>query len=67
MKKVISTLWGLVVDDARLAWTLVVALLIAAVMAYILHLAFIAAVVIWLGLILSLVLSVEHQLKLRMK
>lgn len=65
--KVLSTLWGLLVDDGRLAWTLVIALILAAVASLLLRLEMVGSIIIWLGLILSLVISVEHQLKLKTK
>lgn len=60
--RVLKVLWGLLVDDARLASILVVALVIG----YVASLAgwhTIGAIVIWLGLIVSLWVSVSHQLK----
>ncbi|WDL98565.1 hypothetical protein [Alicyclobacillus sp. ALC3] len=65
--KIVSTLWGLLVDDGRLAWTLLVFLVLAAIVSRVAHLPFIGALVIWLGLIISMVFSVEHQLRLRLK
>lgn len=64
--KVLKKLWGLLVDDGRLATILVVALVVA----YIIsasgqHL--IGAIVIWLGLIIALWVSVDHQLRLKVK
>jgi len=65
--KVFSTLWGLLVDDGRLAWILLVALILAAIASLLAHLASAGAVLIWLGLIVSLIISVEHQLRIRTK
>lgn len=65
--KVLSTLWGLLVDDERLVWTLVAALILAAITSLLLNLPFAGSIVIWLGIIVSLVISVEHQLKLKTK
>lgn len=62
--KVLKVLWGLLVDDGRLASILVISLVVA----YIVSLAgvkWLAALVIWLGLIVSLWVSIEHQLKLK--
>lgn len=65
--KVLSTLWGLLVDDGRLAWTLLVFLAVSAILSRVAHLPFIGAVTIWLGLMASLVFSVEHQLRIKTK
>jgi hypothetical protein len=62
MKTILSTLWGLLFDDARLAVTLLVALVIAAVVSLVGHLPSVGAIVIWLGLIVALFISIEHQL-----
>lgn len=67
MIKVINTLWGLLVDDGRLASILIVALILAGVSSLVGKLTIIGAVLIWLGLILSLIISIEHQLKLKTK
>jgi len=64
--KVLKKLWGLLVDDGRLATILVVALVVAYVIsASGQHL--IGAIVIWLGLIIALWVSVDHQLRLKVK
>ncbi len=65
--KVLHTLWGLLVDDRRLASILMIALLLSAISSLVLREFFLGAVLIWGGLIVSLVVSVEHQLKLKMK
>ncbi len=62
--KVLKTLWGLLVDDGRLAWTLVIGLVISRVVSMVLRLEFIGALIIWISLIAALIVSVEHQLKL---
>lgn len=57
---------GLVVDDARLVGVLALFLLAA----FLLHVAgqpLLAAVAIWLGLIVSLTVSVSHELRLKKK
>lgn len=64
--KVLKTLWGLLVDDGRLASILVIGLIVAAVLSLGLHVPAIGSVVIWLALIISLVVSVNHQLKLKL-
>lgn len=65
--KMLSTLWGLLVDDGRLAWTLLTFLIVAAICSRVVNLPFLASLIIWLGLIVSVVFSVEHQLRLKMK
>lgn len=65
--KVLSTLWGLLVDDGRLAWTLLIFLAVAAILSRVAHLSFVGSLMIWLGLIVSVVFSVEHQLRLKTK
>lgn len=65
--KVIRKLWGLLVDDGRLASILMIALILASGVSFLLHHRTIAAGLIWLGLIVSLVVSVEHQLKAKLK
>lgn len=64
--KVLKKLWGLLVDDGRLATILVVALVVAYVIsASGQHI--IGAIVIWLGLIIALWVSVDHQLRVKVK
>ena len=65
--KVLSILWGLLVDDGRLAWTLLVFLAVAGVISRVAHLPFVGSLMIWLGLIVSIIFSVEHQLSLKTK
>ncbi len=62
--KVIKKLWGLLYDDARLVLTLVVALLLSLLLKLI-NLPTIAAIAIWLGLVVSLWISIEHELSLK--
>ncbi|QSO50437.1 hypothetical protein JZ785_15975 [Alicyclobacillus curvatus] len=64
--RVLKIIWGLLVDDARLASILVLSLLIAFVLS-LAGLKSIAAIVIWLGLVISLWISIDHQLKLKLK
>lgn len=59
--KVLATLWGLIVDDGRLAYTLGLFIIIGATLSYFQQ-PWIAAIVIWLGLLVSLWVSVIHQL-----
>ncbi len=62
--RAIKKLWGLLYDDARLVVTLVVALLLSLLLK-LLNLPTIAAIVIWLGLVVSLWISIEHELSLK--
>lgn len=64
--KVLKVLWGLLVDDISLASILIMALILSvlAVVAQQVHL---AAYIIWIGLLVSLWVSVEHQLKQKLK
>ncbi|WP_273843077.1 hypothetical protein [Rubrobacter calidifluminis] len=57
---------GLVADDGRLVWTVVLALVVSAVLGR-LGLGAVATVVLWGGVLFALVLSVEHQIRLRKK
>ncbi len=59
--KVIKKLWGLLYDDARLVMGLIVALLLSLLLKLI-NLPTFAAIVIWLGLVVSLWISIEHEL-----
>jgi Kef-type K+ transport system membrane component KefB len=67
MKKILSTLWGLLFDDARLAVTLLIALAIAAIASLVGHMPTLGAIVIWLGLIVALFISIEHQLTSKLR
>lgn len=61
--KVFSKLWGLIIDDVRLAGTLILALILAFVFAKT-HENVPAIVVIWGGLILSFIWSIMYQVRL---
>lgn len=61
---VLKKLWGLLVDDGRLASILVLSLIVAFGVSRA-GLTFAAAIVIWLGLIVSVWVSVDHQLQLK--
>jgi hypothetical protein len=63
---VLKVIWGLLVDDAHLATILAVSLVISFGVSR-MHHPTAAALVIWLGLIVSLWISVEHQLQLKLK
>lgn len=65
--KALRTLWGLLVDDGRLASIIVVAVILSAGASLIGHFTRLGAIILWLGLIISLVISVEHQLNVKMK
>lgn len=62
--KVVKKLWGLLYDDARLVLTLIVALF-GAFLLQALRLSTLAAIVIWFGLVVSLWVSIEHELTLK--
>lgn len=64
--KVLKVLWGLLVDDGRLASILVLSLVVAYFVS-ILGYKMLAGGVIWLGLVVAVVVSVEHQLQLKVK
>lgn len=64
--KTLKVLWGLLVDDGRLASILIVALIIGSIVSAA-GLKTLGAVAIWLGLLVSLGVSIEHQLKLKLK
>lgn len=64
--KVLQVLWGLLVDDIRLASILILALMLS-VSAVVVHRVHLAAYIIWIGLLVSLWVSVEHQLKQKLK
>jgi hypothetical protein len=63
--KVLSTLWGLIIDDGRLASTLIGCLIIS----WGSSLAgqpLIGAFIIWAGLLVSLWFSINHQVQLKL-
>ena len=64
--KAIKTLVGLIYDDARLVITLALALVLA-LMLRLAHQPLLAAMVIWLGLIIALWVSIEHELSKKQK
>ncbi|MBP1967109.1 hypothetical protein [Paenibacillus aceris] len=65
--KIISTLWGLLVDDGRLASILVLAIVVSAVVTNLFQLQLVGAIVIWAGIVVSLFVSIQHQLSLKMR
>lgn len=64
--KILKKLFGLLVDDGRLAWILCVGLAVAIGLRLV-HQPMWSAVAIWVGLILSLWISVDHQRRLKQK
>jgi hypothetical protein len=63
--KVLSTLWGLIVDDGRLVTILLFCLIISWGLSYGQQ-PLIGAFMIWAGLLLSLWVSIRHQLQLKL-
>ncbi|WAH37015.1 hypothetical protein [Alicyclobacillus dauci] len=64
--KVIKVLWGLIFDDWRLVLTLVIGLILSAILA-LAHIKLAAAIVFWLFLPLSLWISIEAELRKRLR
>jgi hypothetical protein len=60
--RVLNVLWGLLVDDGRLAGILALSLVLACV-ACIAQQPLVGAIMIWAGLVISLWVSIEHQLQ----
>lgn len=65
MKKVLKIIWGLFVDDARLVITLVITVAASAFVSTSGY-PFFGMVCLWLGLLLALFISIEHQLHVKM-
>jgi hypothetical protein len=65
--KVLSTLWGLLVDDRRLASILILAIVISVIVSNTFGQPLLGALILWAGLIVSLFVSIEHQLRLKSK
>jgi hypothetical protein len=65
--KVLSTLWGLLVDDRRLASILILAIVISTIVSNTFGQPLLGALILWAGLIVSLFVSIEHQLRLKSK
>lgn len=63
--KVLKVLWGLLVDDTRLVSILLFSLLLSVIAATVVHQIVAAALFIWLGLLGSLWVSIEHELKVK--
>lgn len=57
---------GLVADDGRLVWTVVLALVVSAVLGWF-GLKEVATVVLWAGILFALALSIESRIKLQKK
>jgi hypothetical protein len=64
--KVLSALWGLLVDDGRLASILMLSIILAWGLSQFGQ-PILAAIVIMAGLVVSLAVSIEHQLNLKLK
>jgi len=65
--KAIQVIWGLLVDDGRLATLLMATLIVSALVSVLGHQAQLAAYIIWGGLLVSLSVSIEYQLKQKLK
>lgn len=63
--KAIKVLSGLLVDDTRLVSVLLTSLLLAILATTVIHQLLLGALFIWLGLIGSLWVSIEHELKVK--
>jgi hypothetical protein len=63
--KVLTTLWGLIVDDGRLASILLISLVISWGLSLVGQ-PLIGAFMIWAGLLISLWISINHQLHLKL-
>lgn len=64
MRKVLNTIWGLFVDDARLAITIVISVATSAFVST-LGYPFVGMVCLWVGHLLALFISIEHQLHVK--
>jgi hypothetical protein len=64
--KVLSTLWGLIVDDGRLASILLLSIILAWGLSQFGQ-PILAAIAMMAGLVVSLAVSIEHQLNLKLK
>lgn len=66
MNNALKVIWGLLIDDARLAVTLLISLAVSAVSSK-LGYPFVGMLCIWVGLVLALYISIEHQLRLKVR
>jgi hypothetical protein len=66
MTKIIKIVWGLLFDDVRLAVFLLLALTIAAILCNLGYNS-LGMIVMWLGMLLALFISIEHQLQNKLK
>ncbi|MBX6764126.1 MAG: hypothetical protein K6T51_13640 [Rubrobacteraceae bacterium] len=66
MRALLRELVGLVADDGRLVWTVVLALVVSAVLGWF-GLKEVATVVLWAGILFALALSIESRIKLQKK
>lgn len=65
--KLILKIRGLLIDDARLAIIILVAVVLAGVLSWGAHLRSLGGIILWLGLIMSLSVSVQHELRRKLK
>lgn len=63
--KILKVLKGLLIDDTRLVSIVLLSLLLSVIAATVVHQVVAAALFIWLGLIGSLWVSIEHELKVK--
>jgi len=66
MRTLMKTIWGLLVDDILLASILMISLILGCIVS-VASSSRIGAYLIWGGLIVSLWVSIEHQLRLKSK
>lgn len=66
MSKALNVIWGLFIDDARLAIILLISLAVSAVSSK-LGYPYVGALCIWIGLVAALFISIEHQLQLKVR
>jgi len=66
VRALLRELVGLVADDGRLVWTVVLALVVSAVLGWF-GLKEVATVVLWAGILFALALSIESRIKLQKK
>lgn len=63
--KVLKVVWGLLFEDVRLVWILLASILLSVLAVEVVHQFVIAGLFLWLGLVGSLWLAIEHELKLK--
>ncbi|OCT14371.1 hypothetical protein A8709_26500 [Paenibacillus pectinilyticus] len=65
MKEVLNIILGIFIDDARLALTLVISVALSALVST-LGYPIVGMFCLWVGLLLALFISIEHQLHVKM-